>query len=128
MATQVLLEKFNQIASNSKVFRLMSESDQALLLAGFQTASDEQLTEAIRSIEVEDQNLTVKEHEMLDQAKQQIELSEQLHAEIKNADRHLLAAKENDEHQSDVAALESMEGQLMISKDQKKPGKFLGLF
>lgn len=130
MPTASLWEKFIQVVSVSKVFKLMSESDQTLLLTGFQTSTDEQLTEAIKAIQEEDQNFNQVQQAQLAQAQDQIALSEQLHADLKNSEKQLLVSDEAQETASNAQTLQNIEAELNGGKtsDHAKSKKFLGLF
>lgn len=132
MATSIAREKFNQIISASKVFKLMSQADQAILLSGFEKSSDDQLIEAIKAIQEEDQNLTKAEQDKLAQAQQQIALSEQLHADLKHSERQVLVSEEAQDTENNVQALQNIETQLNTTAaakaNPKNPKKFLGLF
>ena len=130
MPTAIAWEKFNKVVTDSKVFKLMSESDQSILLSGFSSSTDEQLFEAIGAIQQEDQNLNHAQQAQLAQAQQQIALSEQLHADLKHSERQILVSDEAQNTEQEAKDLANIETELKNENKSPKPArkKFLGLF
>ena len=121
---------FLQTVSDSAVFQLMTPSDQAALLASYQSATDAQLLEAIRAIQEEDQKFQASEQARRTQAQNQITLSEQLHASLKKSEKQLLRSEEEQEQAQNTQELQKIETELCPSTPNMKVPrkKFLGLF
>ncbi len=121
---------FLRTISASSVFQLMTPSDQAALLASYQSATDAQLLEAIRAIQEEDQKFQASEQARQTQAQNQITLSEQLHASLKKSEKQLLRSEEEQEQAQNTQELQKIETELCPSTPTIKAPrkKFLGLF
>lgn len=125
----LLKEKLNNMVSSSKVFKLMSETDQSALLASFETASDDQLAQAIAVLETREKQFNESEQARLQLAQDQIAAAEALHNEIKVSEKVEMAAEEMEDQASSMKKLAEIEEQIGIASPTKdKPKKFLGLF
>lgn len=125
----LLKEKLNKMVSSSKVFKLMSETDQSALIASFETANDDQLAQAIAVLEARENQFNVSEQARLHAAQDQIAAAEALRNEIKVSEKIEMAAEEMEDQAISMKKLAEIEEQIDIAATTKdKPKKFLGLF
>jgi hypothetical protein len=129
MPTAEVLQKFKTLLSGSKTFALLESSRQAEYLNEFEKATDEQIIEAMKTIEEEDKNQILEEQRQLNLAKKQLEMSEMLQQKVREAELTARKSQEKADQVNSQQALKSMEEEL--NKKEAQPlqkKKFLGLF
>lgn len=125
MATQALIDQFNQELNQSKNFQFLKPEQQAELRNNFATATDEQFLAAIEELKRNAQEVAANE----EREKKRIALAEELTMEMKNVKKEEL---KKDEENDIAASLKSADDLIASLKTIASPGKkrkkFLGIF
>lgn len=132
MSITELRNQVLQFLSTSQSFQAIEVSQREKLIKDLEQADETQLSEVLVIMQEEEERYKRAQQARLSTAQNQIALAEQLHQQIKESDKALLHAKEDDDKLESAKQLADMESQLKptqdVSKSKAPRKKFLGIF